>query len=201
MTLRQTTRRRRRPEVAEQEILDAATLLFSRHVSHEVSVSEVMRHTTLSRKSFYVYFKDRHDLLTRLVEPIRAESDAMVEMLRDTRRGDPAAAGRACLRAHARLYLDHGPLLRALASASAQDHDAKAAWDTFVDPVVAALTELIQEETSEGRSRGLDPEPTARALVGMNIQYFLDQIVDKHHTDIDALADVLLTVWVRTLYG
>ncbi|MPZ63627.1 MAG: TetR family transcriptional regulator [Propionibacteriales bacterium] len=194
-------RRRRRPDEAAQEILDAAATLFTERISSEVTVSEVMRHTTLSRKSFYVYFRDRHDLLTRLVQPIRAESDQMVERLRETRREDPATAGKECLRDHARLYLRHGRLLRAIASASEQDTEARTAWRTFVDPVVDALAELIREETDEGRSSGLDPDAIARALVGMNVSYFLDQIVDKQRTDIDTLADTLLTVWIRTLYA
>lgn len=198
---RQQARRRRRPEEAEREILTAARRLFAHHASHEVTVSQVMRQTTLSRKSFYVYFRDRHDLLARLVRPIRADSDAMVATLREQRRSDPANAGQACLRQHARLYAEHGRLLRALASASEHDSDAKAVWSTFFDPVAAALTELIREETAEGRSSGLDPEATARALVGMNVQYFLDQIVDQGRTDSDAVADVLLTVWLRVLYG
>lgn len=194
-------RRRRQPEEAEREILDAACALFGQQPSGEVTVSAVMRRTTLSRKSFYVYFRDRHDLLTRLVNPIRVESDEMVALLRDGRRSDPSRAGEACLRAHAQLYLRHGPLLRALARSSEQDTEARAAWHTFVDPVVDALTELIEQETKEGRSQGLEPRETARALVGMNVEYFLEKIVDHGRTDIDELADVLLAIWIRTLYG
>ena len=66
-------RRRRSPEVAEREILAAAEELLRERPFRELTVDEVMRRTELSRPSFYVYFKDRHELVLRLVaHPRRA---------------------------------------------------------------------------------------------------------------------------------
>jgi AcrR family transcriptional regulator len=193
-------RHRRRPEDARREILDAATALLAERPSHEVTVGAIMARTTLSRKSFYVYFRDRYDLLRRLVEPLAAERDAIVDEL--WREGaDLAAGGRAALLALARLYAAHGPLLRALAEASSQDREAKRAWGEFLEPVIRGHAEKIRDEIAQGRIAGLDPEPTARALIGMNLQYFFDQLVDNPSPDLEATADTLLRIWVRALYG
>jgi AcrR family transcriptional regulator len=193
-------RRRRRPEEAEREILDAARALLAKRPSHEVTVGAIMSETTLSRKSFYVYFRDRYELLTRLVEPLGAERDAIVaELWREG--ADMAAGGRAALLALAGLYERHGPLLRALAEASSQDREAKRAWREFLEPVIAGHAEKIREEIAQGRIVGIDPEPTARALIGMNLQYFFDQLVDNPRPDLEATADTLLKIWLRTLYG
>ena len=43
---------------------------------HEVTVLAIMSKTTLSRKSFYVYFRDRSELILALVRPLRAQADA-----------------------------------------------------------------------------------------------------------------------------
>ena len=103
-------RRRRRPEEAEREILDAARLLLAERPSSEVTVGAIMAATTLSRKSFYVYFDDRYDLLRRLVEPLGEERDAIVEPL--WREGiDMATGARTALLRLAELYAEHGPLL------------------------------------------------------------------------------------------
>jgi AcrR family transcriptional regulator len=193
-------RRRRTPEEAETEILEAARALLAERPAHEVTVGAIMAKTTLSRKSFYVYFRDRYELLTRLVEPLRAERDAIVAEL--WREGvDMAAGGRAALLALARLYAAHGPLLRALAEASSQDREAKRAWSEFLEPVITGHAEKIREEVEQGRISGVDPEPTARALIGMNLQYFFDELVDNPRPDIESAADTLLTIWMRTLYG
>ena len=56
-------RRRRSPQDARQEILDAARQLIAERPVHEVTVLAIMERTTLSRKSFYVYFRDRSELI------------------------------------------------------------------------------------------------------------------------------------------
>jgi AcrR family transcriptional regulator len=101
----------------------------------------------------------------------------------------------------ARLYSAHDPLLRALAEASSQDREAKRAWADFLEPVIRGHAEKIRDEIAQGRIGGLDPEPTARALIGMNLQYFFDQLVDNPSPDLAATADTLLRIWVRALYG
>jgi TetR/AcrR family transcriptional regulator, ethionamide resistance regulator len=193
-------RRRRRPEEAEREILRAASRLLAERPSLEVTIGAIMSATSLSRKSFYVYFRDRYDLLRRLVEPLSAERDAIVaELWREG--ADMAAGGRAALLALAGLYARHGRLLRALAEASSQDREARQAWREFIEPVIEGHAEKIREEVQAGRVTGIEPEPTARALIGMNLQYFFDQLVDEPDPDLEATANTLLTIWQRTLYG
>jgi AcrR family transcriptional regulator len=193
-------RRRRRPEEAEKEILDAARGLLAQRPSSDVTVGAIMAETTLSRKSFYVYFDNRYDLLRRLVEPLGRQRDAIIEPL--WQEGiDMAGAARTALVRLAELYAEHGPLLRALAEASSQDHEARRAWRDFLDPVIDAHARKIGEEVERGRIRGIDPERTAHALIGMNLQYFFDELVDNPSPDVTGTADALLVIWQRALYG
>ena len=74
-----TRRRRRSPESAEREILAAAEAFLREHPFRDLTVDEVMGRTTLSRPSFYVYFRDRHHLAVRLVEGIGGELFDMSE--------------------------------------------------------------------------------------------------------------------------
>jgi AcrR family transcriptional regulator len=190
-------RRRRRPEEAEREILDAAEQLLRELPSHAVTVAEIMARTSLSRKSFYVYFRDRHDLITRLVRPLRVELDAVMEQWRNR----PPPEGASALLAVARIYMREGPLLRALAEASRLDPDARRAWREFTDPPIAMVAERIREGIARGRIRPLDPDATAHALVGMNLYSFFDRLVDHPDADPEPLVDALHEIWMRTLYG
>src|SRR3712207_7576997 len=72
-------RRRRSPEEAEREIIAAAESLLRERPFRELTVDEVMRRTGLSRPSFYVYFRDRHHLVLRVVERIGGELFTMSE--------------------------------------------------------------------------------------------------------------------------
>jgi AcrR family transcriptional regulator len=190
-------RRRRRPEEAEAEILEAAEQLLRELPSHAVTVAEIMARTSLSRKSFYVYFRDRHDLITRLVRPLRAELDTVMD---EWSKSSPAEGGKTLL-AIARVYMREGPLLRALVEASRLDPDARRAWREFTDPPIAMVAERIREDIARGLIRPLDAEATAHALVGMNLYAFFDQLVDEPDADPKPLVHALHEIWMRTLYG
>lgn len=187
-----TRRRRRRPEEAEGEILAAAEALLRERPLHEVTVDAIMRRTSLSRKSFYVYFADRYDVLRRLAAPLRAELDE-ANALALGERDD----GRAALLAVARALRDHGMLIRSLAEASYYDPAAERLWRDFNEPVIAAFAQKIQ---SSGRTRsGTDPEALARVLVGMNLYAFFDRVVGRPDADLEAVVAPLHAVWRRVL--
>ena len=194
VTKPEPARRRRRPEEAEREILDAAERLLRERPSHEVTVSEIMAATTLSRKSFYVYFRDRHDLIARLVQPLRAQADEAMAAWQPS--GD---GGRTALLEVARLYMRHGPLLRALAEASRQDPEAARVWREFTEPPIAAAAERIRRGIELGNIAPLDAEATARALIGMNLTAIFEQLVDRPDADPEPVVDALVEIWRRTL--
>ena len=193
-------RRRRSREEAEREILDAAAALLRERPLHEVSVSAIMERTTLSRKSFYVYFRDRYELLTRLFRPLRRELDEANALFLARPTGDLATDTRASLAAVARFFAGKdGALVRALHEASAYDDEAARVWREFNEPVIAALTEHNRREVAAGRLvGGIDVEATVRVLVGMNLYCFFDQVVGDPSVDVEAITDTLLAVWART---
>ncbi len=63
-------RRRRRPEEAERAILAAARSFLERNPFREMTVERVMTRTGLSRPAFYAYFRDRYELVARVLEGI-----------------------------------------------------------------------------------------------------------------------------------
>ena len=160
----------------------------------------VMERTTLSRKSFYVYFRDRHELIARLVAPLRAELDARRTEARAAHES-PRDQNRAVFLEVARLYIEHGPLLRALRESSGRDEDAERVWREFTDPPIAEAAARIRAEMRAGRAQGLDPEATARALITMNLGCFFEQLIGKPSADPEPLVETLVEIWGRTIYG
>ena len=192
-------RRRSRPE-AEGEILEAAAALLRQRPFHEVSVSAIMEATTLSRKSFYVYFRDRYELLARLFEPIRRELDQANALFLERPPGELRTD--TTLRVVAAFFAGpDGPLVRALHEASAYDEQAARVWRAFNEPVIAAFTERIARERDlQGAPRGIEIESTVRALVGMNLFCFFDQVVGNPDADLEAIVATLFRVWTRALW-
>jgi AcrR family transcriptional regulator len=193
-------RRRRKPEEARREILQAAAELLRERPAHEVSVMAVMERTTLSRKSFYVYFRDRHELIAELVAPLRKELDERRAAARAAH-DDPADRYRAVFLEVAALYMKHGRLLRALRESSGHDKDAARVWQEFTDPPVAEAADVIRAEAEAGRSQALDADATARALITMNLGCFFDQLIDNPRADPEGLVETLVDIWMRAVYG
>jgi AcrR family transcriptional regulator len=166
----------------------------------ELTVDEVMRRTDLSRPSFYVYFRDRHHLVLRVVEHLGAELFAMSDRwLRGN--GDGPELARAALEGIVEVYAEHGPVMRALADAAADDPGVEQAYNEIVQGFVDATARHIDEEIAAGRILPLDARETARALVWMMERYLNLSFGSEPAADRRAVADTLTTIWTRVLYG
>ena len=193
-------RRRRTPEVAEREIIAAAETLLRERPFRELTVDEVMRRTDLSRPSFYVYFRDRHHLVLRVVEHLGAELFAMSDRwLRGTGEGPQLA--REALQGVVEVYAGHGPVMRALADAAADDTGVEEAYSAIVQGFVDATARHIEEEIAAGRILPLDAGETARALVWMMERYLNLSFGSEPATPPQPVAETLITIWTRVLYG
>jgi AcrR family transcriptional regulator len=199
-------RRRRSPELARREILDATESFLRERPFRELTVDEVMARTTLSRPSFYVYFRGRHELAVQLVEGIGAELYAGAErwLSADGRgggEGDPGADVRASLAAVADVYVRHGLALGAIADASEHEPDVDAIYGALIDRFVDATAARIAGETAQGQVAGLDARETARALVLMSERYLTETLGRLPQEAPEKVVETLARIWVRTLYG
>ncbi len=193
-------RRRRTPEVAEQEIIGAAEALLRERPFRELTVDEVMRRTELSRPSFYVYFRDRHHLVLRVVEHIGGELYTMAERWFKGE-GDGRELAREATEGIVAVFAEHGPVLRALADAAADDPDVEAAYAQLVQSFVDVTADHIRAEIDAGRILPLDPHETATALVWMNERYLTLSLGLDPGADRAVVAQTLNTIWSRVLYG
>jgi TetR/AcrR family transcriptional regulator, ethionamide resistance regulator len=193
-------RRRRTPEIAEREIVTAAESLLRERPFRELTVDEVMRRTDLSRPSFYVYFRDRHHLVLRVVEHLGSELLEMSERwLRGT--GEGPVIAREALDGIVAVYVEHGPVMRALADAATDDPDVEQAYGALVQTFIDATARHIDEEIAAGRILPLDGSETAKALVWMMERYLTLSLGREPLTPHEAVADALATIWTRVLYG
>lgn len=193
-------RRRRTPEVAEREIIAAAEALLRERPFRELTVDEVMRRTGLSRPSFYVYFRDRHHLVLRVVEHLGTELFSMSEQWYEGK-GDGAELAREAIEGIVSVFVEHGPVLRALADAAADDPDVESAYSALVQSFIDVTARHIAREIEAGRILPLNPEETAKALIWMDERYLNLSLGREPLTPPDTVIDTLHTIWTRVLYG
>ena len=192
-------RRRRTPEAARREIIDAAEGLLRERPFRELSVDEVMRRTGLSRPSFYVYFRDRHELVLRLVEHLQREMLAVANRWYDSIGGGPAVL-RQALEGVVRVYGEHAPVLRALADAAVDDPDVEEAYGLMVQGFIEVTGSHIEAEIRGGHVTPLDGVETAKALVWMTERYLYHSFGPVRRVAAPRVTETLAALWTRTLY-
>jgi AcrR family transcriptional regulator len=186
--------------VAEREIVDAAEALLREKPFRELTVDDLMRRTGLSRPSFYVYFRDRHDLILKVVEHIGGELFAMSERwYKGT--GDGPTLVRDAIDGVVGVFAEHGPVLRALADAAADDPRVEAAYTALLQRFVDATARHIEAEVAAGRILPLDPIQTATALTWMMERYLQLSLGRGPLVPVEQIAAALTTIWSRVLYG
>jgi TetR/AcrR family transcriptional regulator, ethionamide resistance regulator len=193
-------RRRRTPEEAEKEIMTAAGALLRERPFRELTVDELMRRTELSRPSFYVYFRDRHQLVLRVVEQLGGELFTMSERWLSSS-GDRRAVAHGAIEGIVSVFAEHGPVLRALADAATDDPRVERAYADLVQRFVDATARFIEDEVAAGRVLPLEPRETAKALVWMMERYLTLSLGREPLTPGHAVVDTLATIWIRVLYG
>lgn len=195
------TRRRLRhdPRETEREILDAAERLLRERPFRELTVQTVMARTGLKRPAFYIHFRDRHELALRVVDRIRDE--LLIVADRWFEGYGSSADLRSALEGVAAVYVEHGPVLRALADASGSDATVEAAYRALVQRFVDATARRIRAEQAAGRVAEIDPDETARALVWLNESYLREALGRAPIAEPSTVVDVLEHIWIATLYG
>jgi TetR/AcrR family transcriptional regulator, ethionamide resistance regulator len=202
-------RRRRRHEEAERTILAAGRAFLEEHPFREMTVEGIMARTGLSRPAFYAYFRDRYDLVTRLLEGVGGLLFALDwRWLSGTAGGDEAREVLVdALRAGSQTFVEYGPVLRAIADAAGQDARVEEVYRYgLIERLVTAVAARISRDVKAGVAPGdLDPEETARALVLMTERYLLDTFGRPEGRptpeQTEAVFATLEGIWVRTLYG
>jgi AcrR family transcriptional regulator len=196
--------RARRPrhdrKETEREILEAAETLLRERPFREVTIPEVMRTAGLKRPAFYAHFRDRGDLMLRVVAHIGA---LLFEMANRWLEGDePLSDIPAAVEGVADVYVVHGPVLRALADAAPSDAAVEEAYRGLVQAFIDATSEHIVADQAAGRIRSsIEADAIARALVWGNERYLSESLGRRPQADPRAVAAVLSEIWLATLYG
>jgi TetR/AcrR family transcriptional regulator, ethionamide resistance regulator len=202
-------RRRRKPEEAERVILAAARAFLAERPFREMTVEEIMVRTGLSRPAFYAYFRDRYEVVTRLLEGIGGLLFALDWRWLSGGEGEEEAREVLvdALRAGSRTFVEYGPVLRAIADAAG--YDARVEQDYrygLIERLVGSVARRISRDVEAGLSPAdVNPEETARALVLMTERYLLDAFGSPERRpsrrERAAVFATLEEIWVKTLYG
>jgi TetR/AcrR family transcriptional regulator, ethionamide resistance regulator len=189
--------------------LAAARAFLEERPFREMTVEGIMVRTGLSRPAFYAYFRDRYEVVTRLLEGIGGLLFALDWRWLSGGEGEEEASEVLvdALRAGSQTFVEYGPVLRAIADAAGYDARVEQVYrHGLIERLVVAVATRISRDVKAGLSPAdLYPEETARALVLMTERYLLDVFGHPERRpsreESTAVFATLEEIWVRTLYG
>ena len=193
---------RRTRDVAEAEILDAASSLLAECEFRDLTVSAVMERTGMKRAAFYNYFGDRNDLIVGLLGRIEHEMMAASSLWLEDWGGGPGRL-REALADAIDVFARHGHVLRAAHSAWYHDETVERYYrQGFVQDFIDAVAKRIRAEKRAGRAAVPNPDAVAEALVLMNSTVLSERFgrPDKGRSN-KLVSDTVVLIWERAIYG
>lgn len=189
----------RRPAIEERLLEATETLLADGTPYTRLSVGKLCREAGIARSTFYVYFRDKGDLVAHLAErmvgQLSAAASAWWEPGSD--REDLLAATRRLVM----LYREHTALFAALTETAAYDADLRALQEEIVRRHASPLRELIEHGRREGAGvRDVPATETVSALAWMLQGSCYHLAPDAPDAEVDRLAEALTSIIWHALY-
>jgi AcrR family transcriptional regulator len=192
------TRERGRRTLAN--LLDAAVAEFSAYGYHGARVARVAQRAGTSHGTFYVYFRNKDDLLLAVHEDIASGShDVMAAMPAIDAGADGFAAMRTWVAAVCDNFQQHGAIRGAVLDACNEDADPRLA--TMALRWMARGTAVIADRVRATRTTGIDADLAAvciwNLIDGANRSVSRGDLV----VSLDELVDGLAEFIQRSIHG
>jgi TetR/AcrR family transcriptional regulator, ethionamide resistance regulator len=203
-------RRRRTPDAAEAEILDAAEQLLRRVPFVDLTIDRLMAATGLSRPSFYQYFTDLYELLAKLAERhVKVVSQITSRYAdyifgisgKDLVSEEAAAVRHANFVELCKEHRRHRHFHRLLIQSSALDLRGRRIYRNYIRAMGQNAAGLIRQLQRRGIARSLNPDETGLALHLMMEFYMLEKVVEAPASNFEKVAETLTTIWEKVIYG
>ncbi|MEZ0494511.1 TetR/AcrR family transcriptional regulator [Kineococcus sp. TBRC 1896] len=194
---------RPRGDDRERAILDTAERLLGERSYADTSVDDLARGAGLSRPAFYFYFPSKEAVLLALLDRVVAEARTRRD---EAVHASPAGAEdrwRQVIGAIAQPFRSHLAVTLAAAEAGATSAAVREVWNGVMERFVSETAAEIEAE----RARGSAPDgPPARDLA-VALNWMNERVLHSAFAGqrpgiaADDAVEVLLTVWLRTIYG
>lgn len=198
-------RRAARPSGDDRElaILATAERLLAEKPLSAISVDDLARGAGISRPTFYFYFASKDAVLLSLLDRVVAEADAATLDASLLPAAGPREGWRRAITTYFETFRAHRALTLAWAEARSTNAEIRELWARVFDDWAQRCAAAIEAERARGAA---PPGPSARDLAvllnSMNERALYATFSgDGPAVDESAVVEVLLEVWLRTIYG
>lgn len=185
-----------------RRILDAAEQVLAEKGYDKTTVADIISRAGIGHGTFWLYFRNKDDLLRFMLQDMIKEFEAFDWYLEDNLEGLPVRSLsqvediiRGVMDVFARYSTIHPLIVRA----SLESEDFRAALEEFNQPFVRIVEMKLREHLEKGLCKDLDPEVSAHIIVTM-LEYSNLQWLNKSlPSDREALIHNLSVIIYHTL--
>lgn len=185
-------KRIRNPELTRDKLLQTAITIMASRGEDALSLTEVVKHSGISRSAAYLHFSDREHLLTEAKRWIKDRLQQAVDSL------DDATPLYERILFTTRLILQHPDAAKLMLIDSLSGEG-----NGLADPLYQAVQRKIRSSLARGEVKAdLDPDITAFIHLGtLYSTLLLARHHQDQHSDLDALAHRYAREWCQYLEG
>jgi AcrR family transcriptional regulator len=190
----------RKSERTRKAILNSALELLWSRPFREITITELMSITGVSRSAFYRYFDDLYGVMEMLLLGLEEDiQEAAVPWF--SGEGHPIALLHQSLAELVRVCYESGPILRAVSDASTTDERLDRSWSSFLGVFDDAVTAKIEQHQAKGLIPVFDARPVAVALNRLDACLLIHAFGRHPRHNPGPVRETLTRIWTSTLYG
>lgn len=176
----------------QEKILDAAVALLDGGAAFaEITVGAIAEQASVSRPTFYAYFRDKRDLVLALGERFERDAHQAADDWLELRADDLEAALIGVLES----FRAQQGALRAITEAAGYDSEVAAFWRAFHERFIVGVAGRARRENPTRAEEDIRAE--AFALVWMTERCFTEHLEAPRVSD-GALIRALVRIWHST---
>jgi AcrR family transcriptional regulator len=187
-------------------LMDATQRVLDRKNIMEATVDDFVCEAGVARGTFYIYFKDKYDVLAALAR--RTNDDLFSQSHAEISRNAPAYDRiRLSLRRVIQSWEDHGGFFRSMTQVSLSRPDFLALNQELRQPFIRQIQRDLESSIARGHAKPIDTAVAAKALAAMMDWFCLlwfglaEPPYEGADRNIDHVTDQVALLWYRAVYG
>lgn len=188
----------------ERAILETAERLLEERPLSEISVDDLAKGAGISRPTFYFYFPSKDAVVLTIIDRlVAAAAGSREEAVATMVERDPRAGLRKALEDLYGAFRTRRAVVLAAAELRTTNAEARDLWTQVMEGWVSDVTAVIEAERARGAAPpGQPARDMAIALVQMNERaQYATFAAESPSLDDERVLDVLVDIWLRTIYG
>jgi AcrR family transcriptional regulator len=187
-------------ETTRQKILEAAVEVFYERGFLETKVDDISNKAGISHGTFYIYFKNKREVLWDLVEQT---FNVLYEITEEPwQKGNFYNSLEESLRGFFYVFQKHVKVIRCWKEVSLTDPAFMELWDKLTQKITSRIQKNIEHSMKKSIYRELNPVIAAQALSGMveHFAYILFIKGDNYTYNLEEVVKALADLWYKAIF-